>query len=366
MTEISRESEQVKFQEKLKKLLVPESISIKQALRKMDEGGEKILFVMDDLQKLKGTLTDGDIRRWLIHEGALEELISEITRKNPKTLTQQDGIEKAREIMIEAKVEVLPVIDSNGRLLDAYFWNDIFGESHHTSQTKIEAPVFIMAGGKGVRLDPFTKILPKPLIPLGEKPIVEVIMDHFARYGCRSFYLTVNYKGKMIQSYFESAECGYDVHLIWEENPLGTAGGLIYAKDLNAPSFFVTNCDVVIKADYVDIWQYHHQTNADITVVGSMRHFSVPYGVLETRNGGFLERIIEKPEYDFLVNTGLYVIRKDVLRHVPESKPFDFPDLIGMVKASGGKIQVYPISQKSWLDAGEWQEYRNTLKELEL
>lgn len=367
MTEISHKSEQIEFQEKLKKLLVPETISIKQALRKMDEGAEKILFVVDDFQKLKGTLTDGDIRRWLIHEGALEELISKITKKNPRTVTRKDGMEQVREVMIETKTAVLPVIDADQRLLDAYFWNDIFGDNRHISQVKIEAPVFIMAGGKGVRLDPFTKILPKPLIPLGEKPIVEVIMDHFAKYGCRSFYLTVNYKGKMIQSYFESAECSYDVHLIWEEDPLGTAGGLIHAKSrIETPSFFVTNCDVVIKADYADIWQYHHQTNADITVVGSMRHFSVPYGVLETRNGGFLERIVEKPEYDFLANTGLYVIRKDVLTHIPENKPFDFPELMEAVRITGGKIQVYPISQKSWLDAGEWQEYKNTLKELEL
>ena len=366
MSEIKQEAKQTELQERLKKLLVPETLSIKQALRKMDEGGEKILFLVDDFQKLRGTLTDGDIRRWLIHEGSLEEPLFKVARKNPKTLTQQDGIEKVRDLMIEAKVEVLPVIDRDGRLLDAYFWNDIFGASRHISQIKIEAPVFIMAGGKGARLDPFTKILPKPLIPLGEKPIVEVIMDHFATYGCRSFYLTVNYKGKMIQSYFESAESDYDVHFIWEEEPLGTAGGLIHAKGLESPSLFVTNCDVVIKADYADIWQYHHQTEADITVVGSMRHFSVPYGVLETRNGGCLERIVEKPEYDFLANTGLYVIRKEVLRHIPENRSFDFPELMEAVKSNGGKVQVYPISQKSWLDAGEWQEYRDTLKELQL
>lgn len=367
MTEVNQKLEPTILQERLKKLLVPESLSIKQALRKMDEGGEKILFVVDGVQKLKGTVTDGDIRRWLIHEGALEEPISKIARENPKTLTKEDSVEKVREIMLESKVEALPVIDSDRRLLDAYFWNDVFGASRHISQMKIEAPVFIMAGGKGARLDPFTKILPKPLIPLGEKPIVEVIMDHFAKYGCRSFYLTVNYKGKMIQSYFESAECGYDIHFIWEEDPLGTAGGLIHAKKLiDTPSFFVTNCDVVIKADYADIWQYHHQTEADITVVGSMRHFSIPYGVLETSNGGCLERIVEKPEYDLLANTGLYVIRKDALRHIPENRSFDFPELMETVRSRGGKIRVYPISQKSWLDVGEWEEYRNTLKELEL
>ena len=367
MTEVSQASKQVEFQEKLKKLLVHETISIKQALRKMDEGAEKILFVVDDSQKLKGTLTDGDIRRWLIHEGDLEELISKITKKNPKTVTQKDGIEKVREVMIDTKVGVLPVIDADQRLLNAYFWNDVFTAGHHVSQPKINVPVFIMAGGKGVRLDPFTKILPKPLIPLGEKPIVEVIMDNFVKYGCGPFYLTVNYKGKMIESYFESMEGAYDVRFIREENPLGTAGSLVLANDLReVSSFFVTNCDVVIKADYADIWEYHDQTNADITIIGSMRHFSVPYGVLETRNGGSLEQIIEKPEYDFLVNTGLYVIRKDVIRHIPKDRPFDFPELIEKVKAAGGKIQVYPISQKSWLDAGEWQEYKSTLKELEL
>ncbi len=364
---LSQESKPIELQDRVKKLLISETISIKQALRKMDDGGEKILFVVDDSQKLKGTLTDGDIRRWLINEGALEEAVSKIARKNPKTISKTDKVEKVREIMLEAKVGALPVIDAHQHLLDAYFWDDIFTDGRHGSQTKIEAPVFIMAGGKGARLDPFTKILPKPLIPLGEKPIVEVIMDNFAKYGCRSFYLTVNYKGKMIQSYFESAECDYQVELIWEENPLGTAGGLIYANKLQiAESFFVTNCDVVIKADYADIWDYHNQTQADITVVGSMRHFSVPYGVLETRNGGNLEKVIEKPEYDFLVNTGLYIIRKDVLRHITENKPMDFPELMERVKAAGGKIQVYPISPKSWLDAGEWQEYKNTLKELQL
>lgn len=348
------------------KILVKRDITIKEATRLMDETGEKILFFVDQDDRLIACLTDGDIRRWLLKEGNLQESVKKIYRTSPRMLKEGFRLSDAKKVMIEQRLDALPVIDSERHVIDVLIWSQIFQGEEKQKRNSLGIPVLIMAGGKGTRLDPFTKILPKPLIPFGEKPILEIIMDRFAECGCNDFYLTVNYKGKMIQSYFDNADCSYRLNFIWEEEFLGTAGSIFLVKDeLKAPHLFVSNCDILIKSDYHDIYNFHIQQNSDVTVIGSMRHISIPYGVLEMKNGGTLTNIIEKPEYDFFVNTGLYLIKREVIQHIPEKTKFDFPDLIMKVRETGGRVSVYPISQQSWVDIGQWQEYHGAIKDLE-
>jgi NDP-sugar pyrophosphorylase family protein len=223
-----------------------------------------------------------------------------------------------------------------------------------------------MAGGKGTRLDPFTRVLPKPLIPLGEKTVIEHIIDSFLEFGVSKFYLSVNEKSKIIKSYFEELTPSYSMTYIEESKPLGTAGSLRYLYPELKDSLVVTNCDVIIKTDYAELVEFHERNANDITVVGSVKNFNIPYGICEIANGGTLVCIREKPEYNFLVNTGLYVLRSDALGLIPESELFHMTQLIERVRESGGKVAVFPVSDKAWIDTGQWAEYREALKQLQV
>ena len=341
---------------------ISSDITIKEALKKIGDVGERILFVADDTRRLLGTVTDGDVRRWILKEGTLNERVEKIYNRTPTYVSEGYDAVWVKRMMLKTKIAVLPVVDTGNRLINVLFWSDIFSEEFNPEVQRLRIPILVMAGGKGERLDPFTKILPKPLVPVGEKPIVEHILKQFSKYGCDEFYMTVNYKGKMIQSYFDNADSDYKIKYIWEDKPLGTAGGIgLACKIIDAPQFFVSNCDIVIKADYADILRHHEENDNMVTIVGSMKHFTIPYGVLAVKNGGVLEEISEKPEYDYLVSTGLYLIHRNIAELIPPGVKFDFTDLITKVKTFGGKVGVYPISQHSWADVGQWKEYRKLM-----
>src|SRR5438034_3346938 len=175
--------------------------------------------------------------------------------------------------MLQQKIEAVPVLDEDGVVADVLLWTDVLGGEAKQKGPGLEIPVVVMAGGRGTRLEPFTKILPKPLIPVGEKPIIELIMDRFSEYGCRDFYLTLNYKGKMIQSYFDHADCPYNVKFVWEDAFLGTAGSLRLAAPLANPAhLLLSNYAILTVADYADIHNFHVHNGNDIAVVGSMQH----------------------------------------------------------------------------------------------
>jgi len=215
-----------------------------------------------------------------------------------------------------------------------------------------------MAGGKGTRLAPFTNIVPKPLIPVGDKSMIELIMAEFEKYKMLDFYVSVNYKASMIKAYFEDVDHNYNVKYIDEDSPLGTAGALKFVENEFDNTFFVSNCDIIIKADYSEIYNFHVQGNYDITLVASMQHYQIPYGICELSKEGELLQIKEKPEYDFLVNTGMYLLEPKVLKLIPENKFYHITNLIEDIKKNGGKVGVFPVSEKSWIDVGQMEEYK--------
>ena len=222
-----------------------------------------------------------------------------------------------------------------------------------------------MAGGSGTRLEPFTKVLPKPLIPVGDKPVIDHIIDRFRAYGIREFYLTIHHMSKILRAYFEEKCPDYSIGFAEEDEPRGTAGSLKLLKDkLNKP-FFVSNCDIIIEADYADLYRFHTKNSYDITLVASTKQYNIPYGICELNGGGSLERIKEKPEYNFLVNAGMYVLNPAVLELIPDNQLFHITHLIDKIKENGGQIGVYPVSEKAWIDVGQWAEYRKALKVIE-
>jgi len=351
--------------ERLKKILIKPGHTIKQALKQMDVLGEKTLFVADDHGKLLGTVTDGDIRRWILKGKSLEENISRPMNQNPKILKQDYDQEEAKKLMVELTLECLPVVDDDNRIISAIWWVDLFSEKPKRLK-ELNVPVVIMAGGEGARLSPFTKILPKPLMPIGDKPIIEIIIGRFMDYGCDNFYLSVNYKSNIIKAYFSDLEHQYKIVYIEEELPLGTAGSLHFLKHRIKGPFFLSNCDILIEADYADIFKFHQQKKNKITLVSSMKNFLIPYGVCEIENGGILKGIKEKPEFDFFVNTGMYVLDNSVLEDIPKNKFYNMTDLVSDYLRKGEKIGVYPVSEKSWLDMGQWEELQKMISKFDI
>ena len=347
--------------ERFKKILIRPNQTIKQALKQMDAMGEKTLLVVDDHNALLGTVTDGDIRRWILHGKNLMKSVSNVMNPSPKILDQDFQRDKAKELMVKHELECLPVVDEGKKVLSAVWWVDLFDKKAEKLKT-LKAPVVIMAGGEGSRLSPFTKILPKPLIPIGDKPIIEVIISRFMDYGCDDFYLSLNYKSSIIKAYFSDFEHKYKVTYLIENKPLGTIGSLHLLKNKIRKTFFVSNCDILIDADYADILRFHRQRKNKITLVSSMKNFTIPYGVCEIENGGDLRNVKEKPEYDLLVSTGLYIFEPEVINDIPKGKCFQATDLIADYLKKGNRIGVYPISERSWLDVGQLEEYQKNIK----
>ena len=192
--------------------------------------------------------------------------------------------------------------------------------------------VVILAGGFGTRLSEYTDSIPKPMVPIGGKPIIEHIIDKFVALGSSVFYVTVNYKAKILKAYFEELQPEYSVSFIDETKPLGTAGSLKFLYDKINEPFIVTNCDTIIKTDYFDLYEFHNKNNYDITLVASMKNYIIPYGTCELNGEGHLKKINEKPEFDFLANTGLYVLNPEIIKLIKEKRIYHFTDLINDAK----------------------------------
>ncbi len=344
----------------LQELFINKEMQIKDAIKRLDETAKKILLVIEN-NILVGVITDGDIRRWILKNGNLKEQVNIIMAKNPKFIFKED-IKNAKRILKEYSIEAIPVLNEKKEVIDIIFWNDNF--NRRFNYTKMNNPVVIMAGGKGARLDPYTKILPKPLIPIGDTPIVERIINRFIDYGCKDFYMTVNYKKNMIKAYFNEFEKKYNLSYIDEEKPLGTAGSLYLLKDKVKDTFFLSNCDILIEGNYSDMLKYHKDIGAKITLVSSLKHYIIPYGVIHINGDSNVKKMEEKPEYDFLVNTGMYILESEVLNDIPEDKFFHITELINNYIKKGEKIGVYPISEGSWLDMGQFKEMEIMLERL--
>jgi len=349
--------------QELSRYIVSPSSSIKEAVGRMDEAGIGFCVCVDGQDKVIGVISDGDFRRGVLSGVSVDEKADEIINKNFRFLSSGYSKYEVTQIFKEDVVRHIPIID-DGKLVDIITEDAFFGLERGKVKASLDNPVVIMAGGKGKRLDPFTRIFPKPLIPIGDDPIIKVIMDKFVAYGMNDFYLSLNDKGRMIKAYFTDHEFPYSIQYIEEEKPLGTAGALKYLEGKFDQSFFVSNCDILIETDYEAILDYHIEGAYALTLVASMRNYVIPYGICDIDNGGTLQAIREKPEYDFLVNTGLYLLEPMVLNLIPDNTYFDMTDLINSVQKKSLKVGVFPISEKSWVDIGQWGEYQKAVKDL--
>lgn len=351
--------------EKLMPFLISPDSTVVDALQKLDHNGKGILFVTDPCRSLLGVVTDGDIRRWLIKTGELEGAVRQVMNLKPKVIYRKE-VTRAKEVMEQYKIAALPVVNSKGTVWDIVFREGAQSQEMDQSVSLKETPVVIMAGGKGTRLYPYTKILPKPLIPIGDIPIMERIIDRFRDFGVGDFFVTVNYRKNMIKAYFNENSADYSLTYVEEETPLGTAGSLGLIQEAFTVPFIVTNCDILIHADYNDIYQYHKDSGNELTIVTALKNIVVPYGVIHSSENGVISSMEEKPKLSYFVNTGMYILNPALLREVPKDTFFHMTDLADQLMREGRKVGMYPISEDSFLDMGEFEEMRRMEQKLNL
>lgn len=330
--------------------------SILDCLKKMDEIGKKLL-VLTDGDSFVNVLSIGDIQRAIINNVDLNTEVFQITRKIITVAKEEETLDQIKTKMIALRTECMPIVSSTGKLLDVVFWEDLFEDSRNDYRP-INCPVVIMAGGQGLRLKPFTNVLPKPLMPFGNATMIESIIDSFRRHSCNQFYLSVNYKADLIKFYLRDAY-SKEVHINYfqEDIPLGTAGSLFLLKESIKETFFVSNCDILVDQDYAEILEYHRENKNELTVVAALKHTKIPYGTLETAENGILTGIQEKPELSYLINSGLYILEPHLIEEIPQNKFYHITTLMQDLMSKGRRVGVFPVSEKSWKDIGEWHEF---------
>jgi dTDP-glucose pyrophosphorylase len=340
--------------------IVQDNESIKNVIKKMDYNKNEIAICLNTKKLVTGIFTEGDFRRAVYKGINLNNKIYKIVNKKFTYLDYNYNKKRALDIFLNKKINYIPVL-KNFKLKKIIHRTDfdIFLEK------KIEKfSVIIMAGGKGLRLDPFTKILPKPLIPIQGEAIVKKIFDKFKKFGVSNFHLVVKEKANIIKSYFNGIKIPYKIFYYHESKRLGTAGGLFFFKNKFEHPVFVSNCDTLVKANYLEILEYHLKNKNLLTVVISHKTYNLPYGICKISSKKLLTEILEKPEFDYFINTGFYIFDPSVFRMLKKEKYFDMNNLITSLIKKKHKIGVFPISENSWQDIGNWESYNSANKNI--
>ena len=346
------------YPEKIKRRIITADKTIIQTMKMMDDAFTKLLLVFDG-EEFLGIITNGDLQRAIIAHIPFDTPISRIVRSEGKLYAHvDDDREKIKEWMLSKRAELMPILDNEEQLVDVIFWDDMLADTQAVdNRPKIDLPVVIMAGGKGTRLQPITNVIPKPLVPIGEKTILEVIMDQFESIGCHKFYMSVNYKADMIKYYMSQLDHRYNIEFFIEDKPLGTIGSVSLLKGKIKTPFFVSNCDSINEQDYRDVWDYHVKNHNDMTIVTMVKSLKIPYGVIETGENGLMTALKEKPEQTYQVNTGVYILNPELIEEIPQGDFFHITHLMEKVQNRGGRVGCFPVSEHSWKDMGERPEY---------
>lgn len=340
-------------------IYIKEENTILEAMQMIEKNSRQILFVQEE-GVLLATVTDGDIRRWIIKGGNLGAQIKFVANYHPQYLQERQA-HRAVSVMKEHKIDAVPIVDEKHVIKDVIFQSDLDKVRPEFDQ---DIPVVMMAGGLGTRLSPYTNILPKPLIPIGDYPIAEHIIHRFCTYGCNQFYMIVNYKRNMIKAYFDDLQKDYELSFLEEQKPLGTGGGLSLLKGMVNDTFILTNCDIVIDDDLTKAYRQHVEFGNLITIVCSLKNFVIPYGVVNVGENGTIESLQEKPNMSFITNTGCYFVEPEVIENLAFNEPIDFPEIIEKYIGGEKKVGIYPIGEDAWLDMGQFGELEKMKKRL--
>lgn len=323
------------------------------ALQKLESDWYKILFVAPG-DMLRGVVTDGNIRRFLLAGGSMDSSVLEAANTSPISVSGfHEG--RARELLCEKQITCVPMTDAQGRIHALVFAD----ETLHRVSGAVNAPVVMMAGGFGTRLQPYTEILPKPLIPVGGVTITEQILKRFRKFGCTEFSLVVNHKRNLIKSYFSEVEAGEGLEFIDEEEPLGSGGGLAFFKGRFDRPVFITNCDSVVEADYAELLRFHNETDSLVTMVCAKKRIDIPYGVVEADERGEVVSLKEKPSYELLTNTGLYVVSPEFIELVPNNRYTPMTEIIGYCREMGRRVSAFTVDDECFIDVGQLDDLKS-------
>ena len=340
----------IKMRADLVNLLVYADYTIRQVLKQLNEGAKGIVLVVDQQKKLVGTITDGDVRRALLQGFTLEDPIDQVIHYQPVFVRLATSRDEIKEVFIKKAVRQLPVVDGQGILVDLISINEVLVPEGKDN------PVVIMAGGLGTRLKTLTKEIPKPMLRVGEDPILQHTINNFRQYGFNKILITVNYKAEIIENYFQDGYAyGVNIKYIKEKKRLGTAGGIHLAKEYLKEPFFVINGDVFTNLNVENMMNFHLANDNAITVGTKNYAFQVPYGVLEV-DGERVKRLQEKPEINCLINSGVYCLQPEMIDLIPENRYFEITDLINTCLAKEYQVGNYEIKDY-WMDIGRQEDY---------
>ncbi len=326
-------------------VLVSPDTPVLEALKRIDRGALRIALVVDGECRLLGTVTDGDVRAGLLDGVALGAPVSRVMCMTPTAVRQDADSSEIMAVMREKDILQIPLLDVRGRVVGLKILKDFL------TTPRRENRVVLMAGGLGTRLGKLTANRPKPLIEVGDKPILETILENFVRHGFYNISLSVNYLAEMIENHFgDGSRWGASIEYLREKKRLGTAGALSLLTQAPAEPFFVMNGDILTNVDFARLLDFHQQSGAEATMCVRDYDFQVPYGVVRTE-GDRLVRIEEKPVHRFFVNAGIYVLNPSALERVPGDSFFDMPQLFERIVESGREAAVFPI-REYWLDIG--------------
>lgn len=340
--------------EKIEKITIQSNTKLIDALKKMDETGHKLLLVADD-NIFVGVISIGDIQRSILNCIDLNTAIKKIIRLDIIFASESESMQDIRKEMLRFRMEFMPIVSNDKKLLDVIFWEDLFSSKIPIIKLKKNFPVVIMAGGRGSRLKPLTNVIPKPLIPIGDKTIIEYIIEKFEVAGCNHFFCSVDYKADILKYYLDST--GKNISYFKEPQPLGTAGSLYLLKDKLNGTFFVINCDILVDIDLAELMRFHSENKNTITMVSVVKNFQIPYGTLKTKKNGELIALQEKPNEMYQINSGLYILEPTVFDYISDNQFLHMTTLIENLMADGKKVGVFPVNEHSWTDMGNWDEY---------
>lgn len=339
-----------------KKTLISPNATIRRALEIIDSGSMKIALVVDENEKLLGTITDGDIRRYILKGVGLDDLIEAIYFRTPTTCGINDSKEKVLQLAVAHKLYQIPIVDGDGRVVGIAKVDELLQPLQRTNK------VVLMAGGLGTRLSPLTDTTPKPMLHVGNKPILETIIENFSKYGYTDIILSVSYKSHIIEEYFGNGEAlGVKIDYVHESKRMGTAGALSLMRDRLTEPFFVMNGDLLTNINFENMYDYHLSHDAIATMAVREYDFQVPYGVVNVQDGRIVS-IEEKPIHKFFVSAGIYMLSPEILAEIPSNEFFDMPTLFERIIAKGCNAVSFPI-REYWLDIGRMSDYERANSE---
>ena len=340
--------------------------TLKKTIEVMNSSGIGLCVCVNKADKVVGIFTDGDFRRAILKGKNLDSLVGKLVNKKFDYLKKRHSVNQIEKIFQKNKAKHIPVLNNNkliGIIVYEYYEKIITNKQNFI---KNNYTAVIMAGGRGTRLDPFTRILPKPLMPIGGDPIIKLIQNEFELNGINKFVISINHKADIIKSYIKTEKTSSEISFLEEKKPLGTIGILSILKKNIKETLFISNCDIIIKENYNNILKFHKKNKFQITMVGSAQQHSIPYGVCTVDKKGNLKEIKEKPNYDLIVNTGFYLVEPKVLQLIPKNTFFNMTDLIQILLNKKIKVGVFPVSEGAWIDIGHWSEYNKSLQKLNI